>query len=462
MQIARRYLLRTLRRLGRRRRSIGQLQPRHFPARPSPPSSQLAAARNTRGTTQAWSLWCLVMSCGFAASLAEMPQEYSADDDVFNQELLIQYFSPLYYADRFSGVLPEKHLTELEQIVSLALEHPVLAMGAAQCSYMFGWYGLADGNTSYVGKSRIDWANVEAAAALFELSAAQGGCKDPSLPLVRFLDELSCDIRLTHATFLHEYLSHEYRVRLNEPEKAAQHFSRAQAMLQDMLQTQRFAGECCAAWTHPGHVNMNALFFPHAFSAPIWPRERATALSITAFLEEHVYSFKSEILQVLEGVHRDEWAAVAPNTVTAEHLASRDGWFMLNVVKHGTWNSLFCEIAPRTCELLASRPEISRCAVSNVNVMQLSPGGSVKPHFGNAPRLTAHLALTVPEPEAVRIRVGHEEATWIEGEVLIIDDTFVHTVRHVGTLPRVVLTAWFCHPCDTNPDFQHGQTCQLK
>ena len=41
--------------------------------------------------------------------------------------------------------------------------------------------------------------------------------------------------------------------------------------------------------------------------------------------------------------------------------------------------------------------------------------------------------------------------SWREGEVLLFDDTHVHSVAHRGRLPRYVLTSWFCHPCDTNP-----------
>mmetsp|Transcript_85330 Transcript_85330/g.265229 ORF Transcript_85330/g.265229 Transcript_85330/m.265229 type:complete len:94 (-) Transcript_85330:49-330(-) len=91
--------------------------------------------------------------------------------------------------------------------------------------------------------------------------------------------------------------------------------------------------------------------------------------------------------------------------------------------------------------------------------MRLSPGGMVKPHFGNAPRLSVHLALATPEPQAAAMLVGDSVVHWREGEVLLFDDTYIHSVVHRGRLPRYVLNVWFCHPCDTNPVHQHGQSC---
>lgn len=407
--------------------------------------------------------WLLFVVCAIPVVCSdEMPHEFSTEDDLLNQELLVPYFSKSYYSDRFAGTLPAQQRAELRNLILLAQQHPVLALGAAHCAYMYGWYSSDDGEEQVRDSAKIDWASVEEAAELFELSILQGGCLDPDMPLERFLDELSCDTRWTHAIFLREHLSHWYQGGGHDLEKAAFHSSRAQALLQGLVQTPRFSGECCVSWTKPTDVNSNALFFPHAFSAPVWPRERALSLDIARFFEESQSVFRAELLPLLEGISRDDWASANPGAVSAEHLASTDGWFMLSVVRHGEWNLPLCELAPRSCEMVASRPEISRCSVSNVNLMRLAPGAQLKPHFGNAPRLSAHLSLSVPEPEAAHLRVGAEVATWKEGEVLIFDDTFVHSVSHSGVLPRVVLSAWFCHPCDTNPDHQHGQTCVLR
>merc|ERR1711934_909943 len=76
----------------------------------------------------------------------------------------------------------------------------------------------------------------------------------------------------------------------------------------------------------------------------------------------------------------------------------------------------------------------------------MRPGGRLKTHFGNAPRLTVHLALIVPAGE-IRMSVGYETVRWEEGRVLAFDDTFIHQVIHNGDEPRYVMNVWMCHLC---------------
>jgi len=85
--------------------------------------------------------------------------------------------------------------------------------------------------------------------------------------------------------------------------------------------------------------------------------------------------------------------------------------------------------------------------VAGAGFLRLRPGGRLKPHFGNSPRLSAHLALIVP-PGEIHMSVGSETVSWVEGKVLVFDDTFIHSVTHHGVDPRYVLNVWMCHPCD--------------
>mmetsp|Transcript_69787 Transcript_69787/g.220288 ORF Transcript_69787/g.220288 Transcript_69787/m.220288 type:complete len:119 (+) Transcript_69787:2-358(+) len=105
--------------------------------------------------------------------------------------------------------------------------------------------------------------------------------------------------------------------------------------------------------------------------------------------------------------------------------------------------------------------------MAGAGFLRLRPGGRLKPHFGNSPRLSAHLALIVP-PGEIHMSVGSQTVSWVEGKVLVFDDTFIHSVTHRGLEPRYVLNVWMCHPCDpTNgrsseaageelPEFCHG------
>ena len=82
------------------------------------------------------------------------------------------------------------------------------------------------------------------------------------------------------------------------------------------------------------------------------------------------------------------------------------------------------------------------CGSINSNLLALHGGARLKPHFGNAPRYSLHLPLIVPEP--ARLRVGDAEVSWVEGQALVFDDTFAHSVDYDGAATRYVLNVWFC------------------
>lgn len=403
------------------------------------------------------------------AYLPEMPHELSATDDVFNHHVLVQYFSREYYKDRFAGVLPPTPRTELQNLAVAAQEHSVLAFAAAQVLYMFGWYAGRQPGAEQLHRPAsgeyfdefplvVDWANVAAAAELFEASVIQGDCMNPGMSVDVFIEERSCDVRWSHAIVLYDHLARAHRDHLQDLVQASAYDAKARELLHGLKGTPRFSGPCCSSWVHPLDVNFNAVFFPGAFSAPVWPEERRIRLPLVAFLEQSYLELRGELTALLE-LPREEWTSVSPGAVNAEHLATKDGWYMLSVVHHGEWNEVLCHFAPRTCELLGSRAEIVNCSVANSNIMRLAPGATLKPHFGNAPRLAVHLPLSVPEPGEAWLRVGAERVSWQEGQALVFDDTYLHSVGHHGQLPRYVLSVWFCHPCDTNPVHNHGMEC---
>jgi aspartyl/asparaginyl beta-hydroxylase len=75
----------------------------------------------------------------------------------------------------------------------------------------------------------------------------------------------------------------------------------------------------------------------------------------------------------------------------------------------------------------------------------IEPGGFLQPHTGptNA-SLTAHLGLEGCEGSA--IWVAGERRPYVEGKVLVFDDSFVHWVEHSGAKLRYTLMVTFWHP----------------
>ncbi len=74
----------------------------------------------------------------------------------------------------------------------------------------------------------------------------------------------------------------------------------------------------------------------------------------------------------------------------------------------------------------------------------------MRPHVGPTnTRLRAHLGLSVTPAMSVGMRIADETATWVEGELLIIDDSFEHEVWHDGDEAagaRLVLLVDLWHP----------------
>lgn len=126
-------------------------------------------------------------------------------------------------------------------------------------------------------------------------------------------------------------------------------------------------------------------------------------------------------------------------------------------MRYHHWYDIFCQVAPQTCELIKTRPEINECKFMNVNYVRLNPGTHLKPHFGNGPRLSAHLSVKAPEPMRAGLTVADQKLLWVEGEAILFDDTYPHMVSHWGEKPRYVILVWFCHPCDGGN--AHNQTC---
>ena len=116
------------------------------------------------------------------------------------------------------------------------------------------------------------------------------------------------------------------------------------------------------------------------------------------------------------------------------------------LMQNGKRHAKNCKEAPYTCGLLGSMPEISTTAIGDVKFSLMQPGTVVRPHTGPTNRrVRVHLGLDVP-PGCCEITVGGEARLWGDGELLIFDDSFEHSVTHTGTGERLILIADVLHP----------------
>eukprot|EP00927_Polykrikos_kofoidii_P041115 TRINITY_DN35033_c0_g1_i1.p1 TRINITY_DN35033_c0_g1~~TRINITY_DN35033_c0_g1_i1.p1 ORF type:complete len:425 (-),score=47.13 TRINITY_DN35033_c0_g1_i1:33-1241(-) len=154
---------------------------------------------------------------------------------------------------------------------------------------------------------------------------------------------------------------------------------------------------------------------------------------------------------------RSDWQSTAyfkPNQDNDLVLGNRPQlWTELLLFDRGNWDHQACKLFATACRVMRGLIEIEGIAhgkrSGQVSLLSLAAGAKLVPHFGSVNwRYTAHLGLLVPE--GVTMFAGEESRAFQQGEVLLLDDSFLHSVVHNGTGPRVTLFVNFFHP-SVNP-----------
>ncbi len=105
-------------------------------------------------------------------------------------------------------------------------------------------------------------------------------------------------------------------------------------------------------------------------------------------------------------------------------LRAYDGWFTNN-----------CKMFPQTCRLLKEFPDVTTAMFSI-----LEPHVKIPPHTGKCSGiLRYHLGLLVPAADGCFIEVNGEKYFWKEGEGIIFNDTYIHSVTNNTNEYRIVL-----------------------
>jgi len=392
-----------------------------------------------RWHTAAATLLVGIVSAVFAAASdaqlpGGLPFQVSPQIDLYNQAEAVQYFEEKFYTESRNH-LTEEQLLMVDNLRERAFKEPVLALAAAQVLYMFSWFRST---------GQILRDNIIASAQLFELSLTASNCAPDSDQW----NDWACDIRWMHSMLLYNWLGQSER----DLSLAQAYMGKANDLLAGLRRVPGYAA-VQDTWISPVHVNFNSVKFPGKPSRPVWNTHQ---VAVGRWLEENHHIFKEELEAILNApgnLYRQLMGA----DPSREHLATPGGWETLRIVRYHHWYELFCQVAPRTCELIKQRPEIVNCTFMNVNYVKLNPGTHLKPHYGNGPRLSAHLSVLAPEPLRSGMSVADRQVLWYEGKAIIFDDTYPHSVSHWGKLPRYVMLVWFCHPCDqSNP---HEQSC---
>ena len=150
-----------------------------------------------------------------------------------------------------------------------------------------------------------------------------------------------------------------------------------------------------------------------------------------ALLQREWRTIRSE-LGLLPFQHR--FPAIEEISPDHARIARERRWRSFFLVSYGYRSPLGLATCPKTSALLDG---ISGLETAFFSV--LTPSAHLPLHKGVTKALiTCHLPLIVPE-NCGALRVGNEERPWVEGEMLIFDDTIEHEAWNNSDQERVIL-----------------------
>lgn len=100
---------------------------------------------------------------------------------------------------------------------------------------------------------------------------------------------------------------------------------------------------------------------------------------------------------------------------------------------------------PVTSRVVLSIPDAVTMIHGGSKVSVIDGGSLVRPHTGCCnSRLRVHFGITIPDN--CGIIVDGEARTWTEGQCMVFDDSFVHSVWQNSTQVRIILIVDIWHP----------------
>ncbi|KAL4658346.1 aspartate beta-hydroxylase domain-containing protein 2-like [Arapaima gigas] len=189
---------------------------------------------------------------------------------------------------------------------------------------------------------------------------------------------------------------------------------------------------------HSSIQKPHLFFLPDVPSIPFFPRD--------------AHRHDIEVLEASYPIILSEFQAVYQRGVDAKlgwTCQSPKGQAVFLLYSAGVCIAANCRLCPSTYRtLLSLRTFISSNTLGSAGFWVLGSGGSLGGCYGptNA-RLRCHLGLQTPAQ--CELVVGGEPQCWSEGHCLLVDDSFLHTVSHNGTVedgPRIIFSVDLWHP----------------
>ena len=170
-----------------------------------------------------------------------------------------------------------------------------------------------------------------------------------------------------------------------------------------------------------------------------------------AFFESSEFSFSSALLQHFDAVHEEAQVVLDrflllqfrfPHLFLTTNAGVKGHRGMFYFVMAGMDVGRNLELCPRSADALRTIP-----GLVNAAFYLLGPQTHILPHTGICTAvMRAHLGVICP-PDCV-LRIGTEQRSWNDRQLLFFDDTLEHEAWNGSTRWRVVLNFDFFHPAE--------------
>jgi len=204
----------------------------------------------------------------------------------------------------------------------------------------------------------------------------------------------------------------------------------------------------------------NSLQKPNFLYIPDLPSTPFFTSSEIPLLDEWVNSlkpYKTELLNVgkhAKASYVDEFDNLPESS---EWDALKEQWLSTHFIKGGEQCEAFDSLSDGLKELLTNGP-LANCPphAPEVFISVLEPGAYIPPHYGISNcKLTVHIPLLINENAS--LTAGNETFVWDRSNnVMVFDDSFLHSAKNEGDQVRVVLI------CDVwNPHLTESERSAL-
>ncbi len=204
-----------------------------------------------------------------------------------------------------------------------------------------------------------------------------------------------------------------------------------------------FVGLTKCPWSHPLQ-QPSFFFFPSLTAKPIYQLDEIPGLAeVVDGIRAHIHILLN--LDVTDQKSYLHHVKGAPKTEDWDKLST--DWQSLHLVSRGLKTPAF-EDAPEYLYSLFQQDVIADCPphAPEVFVSTLEANTAIPPHFGISNiKLTVHVPLKVSSKAT--LTAGEEVFTWTDNQnVLIFDDSFLHSAKNDATESRSVLIFDIWHP----------------